>query len=264
MAEYNEQRFEELAIGRPAMNQHNISSFSYDAKHPPTSTQFDGENFQPVLANVPPAVEQRRPKQTDTNEIIGAQTHESRYSTTSGTRKIPSREPTGTYGIEPVTGQPDPLVTQHAFMARQEPPLTQRLSHGDGSENLQSTLTAYEAGAATGGDSAGAYELYRSQQPSQSAPLGQEAIPRSGQTMNYFGPGSQPAGSSNTMNPTSATDAPFVPSAMAETGTSQKPTKSYGELQQSSDDDVLIPSAHRTNSSFTISDLHIPGEYPKQ
>ncbi|KAF3918387.1 hypothetical protein ABW20_dc0102100 [Dactylellina cionopaga] len=231
--EYDEHRFNEFAAGRPGI-QRNPSAFSYDAKHP-TTTLHDGEDFRPVLANVSPDVERQMSKQTDPNDIL-----ERRDSTTSWTRQTPSRKPTATYGIDPTTGQPDPSAIQNTGITNRQ---------GQFSENTQSSLAAYEAEAATGVAGAGAYELYR---PSRSPPSGdeQEAVPRG-------------VVSANITNPANLTDAPFVPSHV-DAGTPQKPTKSYGELHATSGEPLIIPTTQRTNSSFTISDFHVPGGYPKQ
>ncbi|KAF3931679.1 hypothetical protein ABW19_dt0201158 [Dactylella cylindrospora] len=249
VGEYDEERFNDFALGRPGLHRRNPSQFSYDEKHPPASTQHDGENFQPVLANIPPQIERRMSKHTDPIDIL-----ERRDSTVSWTRKTPSRKPTATYGIDPVTGLPDPSVNQQVATPQHDPTFTQPVPQDHSSETTQSSLAAYEAGAAAGGAGAGAYELYRSNQL-QGAP-GQEAIPRASQPVEYVAP-------ANITNPAKLTDAPFVPASVTEPGAPQRPTKSYGDLQQA-DGDVQISPAHRTNSSFTISDFHVPGGFPKQ
>ncbi|EPS43437.1 hypothetical protein H072_2576 [Dactylellina haptotyla CBS 200.50] len=230
--EYDEQEFNAFATGRPGL-QRNPSAFSYDAKYPPTSTLHNEEHFEPVLANIPPEIERRMPKQVDSHDLL-----ERRDSTKSWTRNTPSRKPTATYGIDPVTGHPDPSPIQSTgYTSRQE----------EFSENTQSSLAAYEAGAATGVAGAGAYEIYRTAQASSETSR-QEAVPR-GVT------------SVDVTNPAKLTDAPFIP-AQVEGEAPQRPTKSYGDLQALGREPPITPT-QRTNSSFTISDFHVPGGYPK-
>ncbi|KAK6360742.1 hypothetical protein TWF730_006867 [Orbilia blumenaviensis] len=226
--EFDEHRFNTFAAGRPGI-QRNPSTFSYDAQHPPTSTIRGDENFQPVLAHISPDVERQMAKQTDPSEIL-----ERRDSAASWTRQTPSRKPTVTYGLDPITSQPDLSASQHSDATVRQAP----------SDNTQLNLAAYEAEAASGVAGAGAYELYRG---SQSIPgsSGQEAVPRGSST--------------EVTNPAKLTDAAFVPS---ETGTPQRPTKSYGDLQTLDGEQLIIPT-QRTNSNFTISDFHVPGGYPK-
>ncbi|RVD84508.1 uncharacterized protein DFL_006257 [Arthrobotrys flagrans] len=228
--EVDEHRFNTFAAGRPGI-QRNPSAFSYDAQHPPTSTIRGDENFQPVLAHISPDVERKMSRQTDPSDIL-----ERRDSTTSWARGTPSRKPTATYGLDPVTGQPDLSASQHADAT---------VRQGPASDNAQPNLAAYEAEAASGVAGAGAYELYRA---AQSAPgsSGQEAVPRG-------------VSSANVTNPAKLTDAAFVPS---EAGAPQRPTKSYGDLQTPDGEPLIVPT-QRTNSNFTISDFHVPGGYPK-
>ncbi|KAK6505243.1 hypothetical protein TWF481_007158 [Arthrobotrys musiformis] len=227
--EFDEHRFNAFAAGRPGI-QRNPSAFSYDAQHPPTSTIRGDENFQPVLAHISPDVERKLSQQADPGEAIGR-----RDSATSRARETPSRKPTATYGLDPVTGQPDLSTSQHTdAKARQGPAL----------DNAQPNLAAYEAEAASGSAGAGAYELYRESQFTQGS-SGQEAVPR--------------VSSADVTNPAKLTDAAFVPS---ETGTPQRPTKSYGDLQTLDGEPLIVPT-QRTNSNFTISDFHVPGGYPK-
>ncbi|KAF3168448.1 hypothetical protein TWF225_011768 [Orbilia oligospora] len=251
--EFDEHRFNTFAAGRPGI-QRNPSAFSYDAqvvkpfpyiilpspghwlnnivtKHPPTSTIRGDENFQPVLAHVSPDVERKMSQQTESGGTV-----ERRDSMTAWARETPSRRPTATYGLDPITGQPDLSASQHIDAAARQ---------GSASDNTQPNLAIYEAGAALGVAGAGAYELYRTSQPT-SGSSGQEAVPRG-------------ASSTNVTNPAKLTDTVFVPS---ETGTPQRPTKSYGDLQTLDGEPQIIPT-QRTNSNFTISDFHVPGGYPK-
>ncbi|KAF3923521.1 hypothetical protein ABW21_db0209446 [Orbilia brochopaga] len=228
VGEYDEQRFVDHASGRPGF-QRTPSAYSYEAKNPPASTVRDGENFQPVMAHIPPAVERRM--STTQNDERPPQRSD---STTSFTRKTPSRRPTATYGIDPITGETEASTSQQPANRAEYFP-----------ETTQSGLAAYEAGAASGVAGAGAYELYRTSQ----APDTPQAIPRG----------------ADVTNPTSLSDAPYVPSPVSESSGPARPTKSYGELQNG-DAAAAGPSilpAQRTNSSFTISDLRVPGGFPK-
>ncbi|KAF3920731.1 hypothetical protein AA313_de0207434 [Arthrobotrys entomopaga] len=229
--EYDEQQFISFSTGRPGI-QRNPSAFSYDNKHPPVSTLHDEENFQPVLANVPPEVERRMSEQTSPNDVLGR-----RDSKASWTRQTPSRKPTATYGIDPITGQPDSSTTQNRDLA----------GNPETTESTDLNLAAYEAEAATGVAGAGAYELYRASQTPPTA-NGQDSVPR--------------GAASVTTNPAKLTDLPFVPSPV-EGGAPQKPTKSYGDLQSLGREPPITPT-QRTNSNFTISDFPVPGGYPKQ
>ncbi|KAK6345104.1 hypothetical protein TWF718_007035 [Orbilia javanica] len=254
--EFDEHRFNTFAAGRPGI-QRNPSAFSYDAQvitpldfsaprvlsehqlnliakqHPPTSTIRGDENFQPVLAHISLDVERKMSQKTDPVDTL-----ERRDSTTSWARGTPSRKPTAIYGLDPVTGQLDPSANQ---------PVDAKVHQGPASDNAQPNLAAYEAEAASGGAGAGAYELYRTSQPTPGS-SGREAVPRGA---------SSP--STNVTNPAKLTDAAFVPS---EPGTPQRPTKSYGDLQALDQEPLIIPT-QRTNSNFTISDFHVPGGYPK-
>ncbi|KAK6543187.1 hypothetical protein TWF694_007096 [Orbilia ellipsospora] len=228
--EYDEQQFNSFSTGRPGI-QRNPSAFSYDNKHPPVSTLRDGENFQPVLANVPPEVERRMSEQTSPRDVL-----ERRDSTTSWTRQTPSRKPTVTYGVDPITGQSGLSIGENRDFTG-NPELV---------ETTDSSLAAYEAEAASGVAGVGAYELYRASHTPPTA-NGQDSVPR---------------GVASVANPARLTDSPFVPSPV-EGGTPQKPTKSYGDLQPLGREPPIIPT-QRTNSNFTISDFHVPGGYPKQ
>ncbi|KAJ6260410.1 hypothetical protein Dda_4636 [Drechslerella dactyloides] len=231
--EYDEQRFvNHAAGGRPGI-QRSPSAYSYEAKHPPASTLRDGEDFQPVMAHIPPAVERRMSTQTDERPVR-------RDSSTSFTRKTPSRRPTATYGVDPITGLPDASSSQPADAGRRREEFT---------ETTQSGLAAYEASAANGIAGAGAYELYRPSQASPDSASGQEAVPRLIGTEATSG--------------ASLSDAPYVPSPIGESSGPAKPTKSYGELRNGEASGPTIAPAQRTNSNFTISDLHVPGGYPK-
>ncbi|KAK6359592.1 hypothetical protein TWF696_000742 [Orbilia brochopaga] len=234
LGEYDEQRFIDHATGRPG-NQGAPAAYPYDAKNPPASTLRDGENFQPVLAHVPPAVERRM------SQSQNDRPPERRDSTTSFTRKTPSRKPTATYGFDPITGQPDASTSQPADVANRREYFP---------ETTQSGFAAYEAAAASGAAGAGAYELYRASQALPDSASGQGLVPRG-------------AALTEASTPVSLSDAPFVPSPVGESSGPARPTKSYGELQNGDAAGPSIAPAQRTNSSFTISDLRVPGGYPK-
>jgi hypothetical protein len=80
------------------------STWSYDEKHPAHNTMEDeGCEFLPVGAEVPPAVERRMSVRHDysENETLV------RNQSTATRRGPPSRKPTASYGIDPITGLPD-------------------------------------------------------------------------------------------------------------------------------------------------------------
>ncbi|RPB29443.1 hypothetical protein L211DRAFT_832150 [Terfezia boudieri ATCC MYA-4762] len=91
----------------PRHHSRSSSAFSYDETHPYTQAmESKKEDVVPVMANVSPEVERKMSTRHDygTNE----QAFMNRRN--SSTRKVPSRKPTSSYGVDPVTGQPDPAV----------------------------------------------------------------------------------------------------------------------------------------------------------
>jgi len=91
----------------PRHHSRSSSSFSYDETHP--YTQAIGEDRQqivPVMADVPPALERSMSPRHDYSQNENAL----RNRRNSSTRKPPSRKPTSSYGVDPITGQPDPSV----------------------------------------------------------------------------------------------------------------------------------------------------------
>ena len=144
----------------------------------------------------------------------GNEPRERRYSSNSAIRGPPSRKPTASYGIDPVTGQPDTGMGSPSQLANID--WQQILSH---SENKPS----------------GAFPR---KTPSRKPTASYGVDPISGQAEHdhrYPILENQPIG---TEVSSSVTD----PGAKL---TAERPTPD------------------RTESKFTISDLHIPGEYPK-
>jgi hypothetical protein len=91
----------------PRHHSRSSSTFSYDENHPYTQTmESKKEEVVPVMANVPPEVERKMSIRHDYG------THEQALMNrrNSSTRQVPSRKPTSSYGVDPVTGQPDPAV----------------------------------------------------------------------------------------------------------------------------------------------------------
>lgn len=69
-----------------------------------------GEQFVPVEADVPPEIE-RELNQRHTSSSIGSVDGDDRRDSGAFVRKVPSRQPTASYGIDPVTGETDPNAT---------------------------------------------------------------------------------------------------------------------------------------------------------
>jgi hypothetical protein len=89
--------------GRPRSGSQS-STWSYDEKHPVHNTMEDEEDdFLPVGAEVSPAVERRMSVRHDytENEALA------RNQSAATRRGPPSRKPTASYGIDPITGLPD-------------------------------------------------------------------------------------------------------------------------------------------------------------
>jgi len=84
-------------------------TWSYDLKHPPTSTLTTDPDFKPVLAEVPPEVEKslcHKHTPPSSPPLTAASP-----STSEFVRKKPVRKPTASYGVDPVTGELDPNAT---------------------------------------------------------------------------------------------------------------------------------------------------------
>ncbi|KAH8151611.1 uncharacterized protein LAJ45_04233 [Morchella importuna] len=112
----------EQPLGRPRSGSQS-STWSYDEKHPVHNTMDEeADEFLPVGAEIPPAVERRmsvRHDYTDHEALAKSQSSANRR------RGPPSRKPTASYGIDPTTGLPDtgmggPSSTQ---LSREGPPL---------------------------------------------------------------------------------------------------------------------------------------------
>lgn len=90
----------------PRHHSRSSSAFSYDETHPYTQAMENKkEEVVPVMADVPPELERKMSVRHDYG------THEALVDRkNSSTRKVPSRKPTSSYGVDPVTGQPDPSV----------------------------------------------------------------------------------------------------------------------------------------------------------
>ncbi|KAL7268486.1 phosphatidylinositol 4,5-bisphosphate-binding protein [Rhizina undulata] len=82
------------------------STWSYDEKHPVTSTLED--EFAPVGAEIPPEVE--RNISVKHNYSQDHEVPETGRPSATFRRGPPSRKPTASYGVDPITGQPDPAV----------------------------------------------------------------------------------------------------------------------------------------------------------
>lgn len=78
-------------------------------QHPVNSTYRGDQSFAPVQADVPPELE----RQLSQKHVIEALSEPADHRRDSGAyvRKVPSRKPTSSYGIDPITGQPDEGAT---------------------------------------------------------------------------------------------------------------------------------------------------------
>lgn len=91
----------------PRHHSRSSSAFSYDENHPYTQAlESKKEEVVPVMANVPPEVERKMSIRHD----YGTNEQALMNRRNSSARKVPSRKPTSSYGVDPVTGQPDPAI----------------------------------------------------------------------------------------------------------------------------------------------------------
>ncbi|KAF8461050.1 hypothetical protein BDZ91DRAFT_737780 [Kalaharituber pfeilii] len=91
----------------PRHHSRTSSAFSYDETHPyAQALEHKKEDVVPVGADVPPEVERKLSSRHDYHQNEQALMNRRN----SSVRKPPSRKPTASYGVDPVTGQPDPSV----------------------------------------------------------------------------------------------------------------------------------------------------------
>jgi len=197
-------------------------------KHPAHSTLDDDDEFLPVGAEVPPAVERRMSVKHDYSRE-----HEPRdrsYSGTSARRGPPSRKPTASYGYDPVTGQPDTGMGSPS----------QQLANIDWAH----VIAVSENKHAT---------------PAAASPTLPRKTPSRKPTSSY---GIDPVTGHPEHGHHHHLDDSHHPYPISENQPIRTEVSS-SVTDPGSQSTAERPGTIRTESKSTISDLHVPGEYPK-
>lgn len=240
---------------------------------------MEGEEFVPVNADVPPSVERSLSKKTVPVEAPQSPV-ERRDSNASWTRKTPSRKPTAVYGFDPAEEQPQKDLsnitdanfqprqnyqefdasTHNTTLAEQNPVEQTTTNNGQPVQPVQPVQRAVGSETPT---------LVSDTLPSlpvssiHNDPTDHNITPSKPSQVESSPPAQVGAGFSSYIRNVISGQAP------ATAGTSSgrfnpeaeviRSSKDYGELGHEN----TGPQAYRTSSNLTISDLDVPGRYPK-